>query len=94
MQLGYFGRIAILFPVALSSALAGGHVVHLLLAPDLVRRTHSPSSTGLSRTRAAAAAALRTALTETVLVACYRGGAGRSHTMLSPPLPDGQAADP
>ena len=37
MQLGYFGRFAILFPVALGSALSGASVVHAYLRPDLVR---------------------------------------------------------
>ena len=37
MQLGYVGRFAILFPVALGSALSGASVVHMFLCPELVR---------------------------------------------------------
>ena len=36
MQLGYFSRFALLFPVALGSALAGASAVHYLFEPDLV----------------------------------------------------------
>ena len=36
MQLGYVGRLTILFPIALGSALTGATVVHRYFAPDLV----------------------------------------------------------
>ena len=37
MKLGYVGRISILFPIALGSALAGANVIHRAFQPDLVR---------------------------------------------------------
>ena len=36
MQLGYVGRLSLLFPIALASALAGASVVHQFYSPDLV----------------------------------------------------------
>ena len=42
MKLGYFGRLTILFPIALGSALAGATVVHRIFEPDLTVKELSP----------------------------------------------------
>ena len=49
VRLGYVGRLSVLFPIALGSALTGATLVHRYYKPDLVRPQQSQTSTDQHR---------------------------------------------